>query len=141
MAEFRSKEEFVLVFDKLWELVDRHPKVGPELKAARAPHRFVFSDLDLVLNVTWSEETGHNVRWVWGDDARDWEPLVTLQMKSDVANRYFQGKENVILAVTMGRIKLSGPMALILKLSPVMRPIEPEYRDMLAATGHDHLLV
>lgn len=141
MAEFRSKDEFVEVFDQLWTLIDQHPKVGPELKEARAPHRFVFSDLDLVLNVTFSQENGRNLRWVWGDDKRDWEPLVTLQMKSDVANRYFQGKENVLLAVTMGRIKLSGPMSLILKLAPVTRPIEPAYREMLAATGRDYLII
>lgn len=140
MSRFRSREEFVQVFDKLWELIDGHPEVGPKLKQARAPHRFTFTDLDLQLDVTHSEEPGRNLRWAWGGEGCDWEPLISLAMTSDVANRYFQGKENVLTAVTFGRIRLSGPMGTILKLSPVMRPIEPLYREMLAREGYDHLL-
>ena len=140
MSRFRSREEFIEVFDKLWSLVDRHPEVGPKLRDARAPHRFVFTDLGLELNVTHSDDPDHTLRWTWDPAECDWEPVVTLEMTSDVANRYFQGKENVLTAVTFGRIRISGPMGTILKLSPVMRPIEPLYREMLARDGHDHLL-
>jgi len=141
MSRFRSREEFIEVFDKLWELIDRHPEVGPRLREARAPHHFAFTDLDLDLDVTYSEEPGRNLRWVWNGEGRDWEPMITLAMTSDVANRYFQGRENVLTAVTFGRIRLSGPMATILRLAPVLRPIEPLYREMLAREGRDHLLV
>ncbi len=140
MSVFRNREEFIEVFDKLWTLIDGHPEVGPRLKEARAPHRFTFTDLDLELYVTHSEEPDRNLRWAWGRENCHWEPLISLAMTSDVANRYFQGKENVLTAVTFGRIRLSGPMATILKLSPVMRPIEPLYREMLVRDGYDHLL-
>jgi hypothetical protein len=137
---FKSADEFVEVFDKLWTLIDEHPEVGPKLKAAKAPHRFVFSDLDLELNVTYANDGERNLRWVWGRDGCEWEPEITLTMKSDTANRYFQGKENVTMAVTFGRIKLQGPLSRILQLSPITRPVEPHYRDMLRAEGRDHLL-
>ncbi|RMF74624.1 MAG: hypothetical protein D6738_05835 [Acidobacteria bacterium] len=140
MGGFRSGDEFVRVFDRLWTMIDEHPEVGPKLREARAPHRFSFTDLDLELNVTYSEEPGHNLRWVWGREGCDWEPLISLAMTSEVANRYFQGKENVATAVLFGRIRLSGPMATILKLAPVLRPIEPLYREMLVREGLDHLL-
>ena len=141
MATFASKEEFVEIFEKLWELIEAHPKVGPDLKKAQAPHRFTFTDLDLEFNVTYSEEEGRNLRWCWGREGCDWEPLVSLTMNSETANKYFQGKENVMMAVTFGRIKLAGPMSTILKLAPVTRPIEPEYREMLAREGRDDLVL
>ena len=49
-------------------------------------------------------------------------------MSSEVANRFFQGKENVPLAIALGRVKLSGPPLTLLQLAPVTNPIHPAYR-------------
>jgi hypothetical protein len=145
MSRFRSPTEFVEVFEKLWTLIDRDPDIGEPLALAQAPHRFEITDLGLEFNVTWADPQRHdperNLVWTWGREHCDWEPLVTLRMDSDTANRYFQGKENLVLATTLGRVKVSGPIATMLKLAPLMRPIEEPYRAMLAADGYDHLLV
>jgi hypothetical protein len=63
-----------------------------------------------------------------------------MKMASDVANRYFQGKENIAFAIAMGRAKVGGPMSTLLELAPVTRPIHPVYREWLKSQGHDHLL-
>ena len=98
MAEFRSASEFREVMDKTFTLMSTDPEMGPKLRDARVPQRFEFPDQDAVVNVTYDEEGGeHNLRWEWSDDV-DWEPKVVMTMSSEVANRYFQGKENVPLA-------------------------------------------
>jgi hypothetical protein len=143
MAGFRSEQEFKQVFEQIFQLMNEHPEVGKTLRDAQAPHRFEISDFTLEFNVTHAdpaaEAEGRYLRWCWGP--ADWEPVITLKMTSEVANRFFQGKENIALAVAMGRVRLRGPLSRILELAPVTRPIHPVYRDWLKAQGFDHLLV
>jgi hypothetical protein len=142
MAGFRSEEEFKQVFEHIFELMNEHPEVGRTLRDAKAPHRFDISDFGLEFNVTYAdpaeEAEGRYLRWCWGPP--DWEPLITLKMSSEVANRYFQGKENIAIAVAMGRVKLKGPLSRILEMAPVTKPIHPVYRQWLKDQGNDHLL-
>jgi hypothetical protein len=139
---FRSPEEFKRVFEQLFELMNEHPEVGRPLRDAQAPHRFDITDLGLDFNVVAAppedEAEGRYLRWTW--EPPDWEPLITMSMTSEVANRFFQGKENVALAVVLGRVKLKGPMSTILELAPVTKPIHPVYREWLQANGFAHLL-
>jgi hypothetical protein len=142
MGGFRNAEEFKSVFEHIFELMNAHPEVGRALRDARAPHRFTFADLGLEFNVTAAEAadeaSGRYLRWCWGPPS--WEPLITLDMASDVANRYFQGRENIPMAVALGRVKLKGPLSRILELAPITKPIQPIYREWLKIEGYDHLL-
>jgi hypothetical protein len=144
-GQFKNKKEFVNVMNKLFTLMSTDPKVGPKLAVARVPQRWVFSDLDLALNATYADQAaakkGHFLKWVWGDDQRDWEPVVEMKMKAKVANRYFQGKENIPIAVATGRIKTKGNLPKALKLIPMVKPIYPKYRQMLEDEGYEHLLL
>ena len=142
MSKFKDTDEFKRVFEQIFTLMNEHPEVGKTLRDAQAPHRFEITDLGLEFNVTAAspsdEKKGRYLRWVWGPC--DWEPVVQMKMASDVANRYFQGKENIMLAVAMGRAKVGGPMSTLLKLAPVTTPIHPVYRQWLEAEGLTHLL-
>jgi hypothetical protein len=142
MKGFHDEKEFRRVFERIFELVNETPAVGRKLRDARAPHRFVITDLNLEFNVTAApdadEARGRFLRWTWGP--ADWEPVVTMRMTSEVANRFFQGKESVPLALALGRVKLSGPPLTLLQLAPVTNPIHPVYRAWLKKSGLDHLL-
>lgn len=144
-AQFKSKKEFVKVMDQLFTLMSTDPKIGPRLAVARVPQRWEITDLGLVLHATYADakaaKKGHFLKWVWGDDKCDWEPDVEMIMKSEVANRYFQGKENVPLAIARGRIKARGSVPKALKLIPITKPIYKKYREMLEDEGYDHLIV
>lgn len=141
-SAFRDPGEFKEVFEHIFALMNEHPEVGRPLRDAHAPHRFLIDDLGLELNVgpaaEGEEKDGRFLRWVWGPPP--WTPAITLKMSSETANRFFQGKENVALAVALGRVKLSGPLLTILKLAPVTNPIHPVYRRWLEASGHHHLV-
>ena len=63
-----------------------------------------------------------------------------MTMSSEVANRYFQGKENVAMAVARRRIKTGGDMKAALDLIPVTKPIYALYREYLEREK-PHLLV
>lgn len=134
---FRDANEFKDAFEHLFQLMNEHPEVGRPLHDAHAPHRFVITDLGLELNVDAADD-GRFLRWVWGPPP--WTPAITLRMSSETANRFFQGKENVAVAVALGRVKLAGPLLTILKLAPVTNPIHAVYRKWLSESGQAHLL-
>jgi hypothetical protein len=54
-----------------------------------------------------------------------------MVMDSDIANRYFQGKENVAMAIARRRIKTSGNVKKALALIPITKPVFGIYREML----------
>ena len=107
---FRSAEEFVELMDRVFTMMSEDPEVGPRLRDADVPQRMEFPDLALVLNVRAAhvDEQGCLV-WTWSDDI-DWTPRVRLTMSSEVANRYFQGAENVPIAVARRRILAGGDL-------------------------------
>jgi len=139
MAEFKSAEEFREVMDKVFTIMSTDPEMGPKLRDARVPQRFEFPDQNAVVNITASESGGEqNLRWEWTDDV-DWEPDVQMTMDSDVANRYFQGKENIAMAIARRRIKTSGNVKKALALIPITKPVFAKYRAMLER-DYPHLL-
>src|SRR3954454_24187463 len=110
------------------------PEMGPKLRNAETPQRFEFPDLDLVVNVTYRDEVedGQHLRWEWTDDV-GWEPAVGMTMDSDVANRYFQGKETVAIALARRRIESKGDVNKALALIPITKPVFKRYRAMIEA--------
>ena len=56
-----------------------------------------------------------------------------MAMSSETANKYFQGKENVALAIARRRIKSGGDVKAALALMPVTKPVFAQYRAMLEA--------
>ena len=127
---FKSSREFREVIDKVFTMMSTDPEMGPKLRDAETPQRFEFPDLDLVVNVTYNEDGEQNLRWEWTDDV-DWESDVQMTMDSDVANRYFQGKENIAMAIARRRIKTSGNVKKALALIPITKPVYAHYREML----------
>ena len=128
---FKSSQEFREVIDKVFTMMSTDPEMGPKLRDAETPQRFEFPDLDMVVNITYADGAGdENLRWEWTDDVA-WEPDVKMTMDSDVANRYFQGKENIAMAIARRRIKTSGNVKKALALIPITKPVYARYREML----------
>jgi hypothetical protein len=128
---FKSADECREVIGRVFALMSQDPDMGPKLRDAEAPQRWEFPDLDLVVNVTGAiEGSRDNLRWEWSNDV-DWEPEVVMTMDSGVANRYFQGKENIAMAVARRRIRTTGNLKKALALVPVTKPVFAMYREML----------
>src|SRR5262245_61924314 len=139
-ASFESAKELREVMDKVFSLMDADPEMGPKRRDADTPQRFEFSDFDVVVNIRAArDDEDGNLYWEWSDDV-DWDSKVQMTMSSEVANRYFQGKENVPMAVARRRIKTGGNMKAALDLIPITKPIYAQYREYLEREK-PHLLV
>jgi hypothetical protein len=126
-AQFSSPKEFRKIMDLIFGMMDSDPDMGPKLRDADVPQRFEFPDVDMVVNIraAGAGEEG-NLHWVWTDDV-DWEPKVKMTMSSETANKYFQGKENVAIAIARRRIKASGDVKAALSLIPITKPVYAQY--------------
>ena len=130
MGSFKSPDEFREVIDRTFELMADDPDMGPKLRDADTPQRWEFPDLDMVVNIAASDDPDENLVWEWSDDIA-WDPEVKMTMDSDIANRYFQGTENIAMAIARRRIKTAGNVKKALALIPVTKPIYKRYREMI----------
>ena len=139
-SAFASSREFREVMDRVFAMMDEDPAMGPQLRDADVPQRFEFDDVDLVVNIRAARagEDG-NLHWEWSDDV-DWQPKVRMAMSSETANKYFQGKENIAVALARRRIKSGGDVKAALSLMPMTKPVFARYRAMLEAE-YPHLVV
>jgi hypothetical protein len=139
-ADFKSPKEFREVMDRIFEMMSSDPDMGPKLRDADVPQRFEFSDVDMVVNIraAGAGEEG-NLHWEWSDDV-DWEPKVKMTMSSETANKYFQGKENVAIAIARRRIKAGGDVKAALSLIPITKPVYARYSQMVS-DEYPHLKV
>jgi hypothetical protein len=136
---FNSLQEFREVMDRTFALMSEDPEMGPRLREADTPQRFEFTDLDLVVNIRAGQPGEPNLAWEWTDDV-SWEAKVKMTMTSETANRYFQGKENVAIAIARRRIKAGGDVKAALAIIPITKPVFARYREMIAV-DYPHLEV
>src|ERR1044071_8001183 len=139
-AEFSSPKEFRTIMDWIFSAMSEDPDMGPKLRDADVPQRFEFDDVDLVVDIRAARDgEDGNLYWEWTDDV-DWEPKVKMTMSSGTANKYFQGKENVAMALARRRIKSGGDVKAALSLIPITKPIYARYRDFVEEE-YPHLAV
>jgi hypothetical protein len=139
VSVFRSPEEFREVMDRTFTLMSEDPEMGPRLREADTPQEFKFPDLEMVVNIRAGNADEPNLAWEWTDQVA-WEPKVRMEMSSETANRYFQGKENVAIAIARRRIKAGGDVKAALAIIPITKPLFQRYREMIAA-DYPHLEV
>lgn len=139
-AEFTDPKEFRAVMDRVFTLMSEDDDMGPKLRDADVPQRFEFEDMDMVVNIRAAQDGEEgNLHWEWSDDV-SWSSKVQMKMSSAVANRYFQGKENVAVAIARRRIKTGGDVKAALALIPITKPVYAQYREVVEAE-YPHLKV
>ena len=140
MNAFSDEQEFREVMDRTFGMMSSDPEMGPKLRDADTPQRFEFTDVDLVVNIRAGRDgEDDNLHWEWSDEV-DWEPKVRMAMSTETCNKYFQGKENVAMAIARRRIKTGGDVKAALSLIPITKPIYDRYREMVTAE-YPHLRV
>lgn len=127
------------MMDRTFALMSDDPEMGPRLREVDTPQQFKFPDLEMVVNIRAGNANEPNLAWEWSEQVT-WEPKVKMEMSSETANRYFQGKENVAIAIARRRIKAGGDVKAALAIIPITKPLFARYRDMIAA-DYPHLEV
>jgi predicted esterase len=135
---FHGPDEVREVLDQVFALVSEDPEMGPRVREAD-PQRFELTDVDLVVNLRGGRdgEPG-NLHWRWTDEV-DWQPRLELKMSSQTANRFFQGKEDLPLALARRRIRTGGDVGAALALAPLLRPVVERY-GVLVRERYPHLV-
>ena len=137
-ASFASRTELREVLTALLERIEADPELAGRLGSGRVSFRYVFTDLDTVLDVGGAED-GEGVRWSFSGEAEQ-EPAVTLEMSSAVANRYLQGRESLAIGIARKRIRCFCDARAALKLLSASRLTSATYRAVLDR-HYPHLLL
>lgn len=134
MPTFTDAAEAEKYLSAVFEAGFADPAISPALQKSGVILRMNLSDPETVLTADLVAQQVHV-----GDDGP--EPNMTLELSSEVANRFWQGKVSVPLAVARGTIKVSGALPKLIALLPTAKPIQASYVERLKADGRTDLLV
>lgn len=110
------------------------PEINQQLAKSGLVLRMNLTDPDTVITVDLAGQ-----RIYLGDTSP--EPNMTLTLSADTANRFWQGKVSIPLAIARGQIKLAGAMPKLLGLLPSAKALNAKYIEALTADGRTDLLV
>jgi putative sterol carrier protein len=136
VAYFKDAQEVYETIGKLFVDLVADEELAPKFRNANTIVRYEYSDPDSAITVRLKEDEPGEVDF--GDS--DMEPEVTMAMNADTAHKFWLGDVNVTVALARGQIKAKGPVAKILKLVPLTKPVFPRYKAQLEAQGRDDLV-
>jgi hypothetical protein len=110
--------------------------LGAKLKRADTTVQFRYQHPEAV--ITFKLVEGEKVQVDLGES--ELEPEIVMTADADVAHLFWLGRVNVTVALARGQMKATGPVAKILKLVPLVKPVFPLYRDLLEREGRADLL-
>lgn len=136
MGHFKDEDDVYRFIGRLFQELAVDPELGPRLQKANTTVQYVLSDPES--QITCSLRPDEEIQVDLGSS--DLDPEVIMSMAADTAHRFWLGKVNVTVALARGQITAKGPVAKILKLVPLMKPVFPRYEQMLEEAGRKDLL-
>ena len=136
MPYFKDADEVYAYIGKLFEDLADDEELAPKFRKADTVVQYSYRDPVSTITVQLLE--GEDGRVDFGET--DLEPEVVMSMDADTAHRFWLGKVNVTVALARGQMKAKGPVAKILKLVPLVKPVFPKYRAMLEEAGREDLI-
>jgi putative sterol carrier protein len=133
---FKDADEVYAYIGKLFEDLAQDEELSPKFRKANTVVQYRYRNPESVITVSLLDSGDGRVDC--GDT--DLEPEVVMTMDADTAHRFWLGKVNVTVALARGQMKAKGPVAKILKLVPLTKPVFPRYRAMLEESGRQDLL-
>jgi hypothetical protein len=136
LAYFKDAQDVYDTIGKLFADLAEDDDLAPKFRKANTIVRYEYREPDSAITVRLQEGQPGDVDF--GDS--DMEPEVTMAMEADTAHRFWLGKVNVTVALARGEVKANGPVAKILKLVPLAKPVFPRYKAQLEAQGRQDLV-
>jgi putative sterol carrier protein len=133
---FKDADEVYAYIGKLFEDLAQDEELSPKFRKANTVVQYRYRNPESVITVSLLDSGDGRVDC--GDT--DLEPEVVMTMDADTAHRFWLGKVNVTVALARGQMKAKGPVAKILKLVPLVKPVFPRYRAQLEQQGRQDLL-
>ena len=136
MAYFNDAQEVYDVIGKLFVDIASDDELAPKFRKANTIVQYAYREPTSTITVRLQEGQPGDVDF--GDT--EMEPEVTMSMEADTAHRFWLGEVNVTVALARGQIKAKGPVAKILKLVPLTKPVFPLYKAQLEQQGRADLM-
>ena len=136
MAYFKDDGEVYQYIGKLFEDLTEDEVLAPKFRKADTIVQYQYRNPESQITVKMKEGEDGQVDF----GTTDLEPEVVMSMEADTAHRFWLGKVNVTVALARGQMKAKGPVAKILKLVPLVKPVFPRYREMLEQAGREDLV-
>jgi hypothetical protein len=136
LAYFKDADEVYGYLGRLFEELADDPELAPKFRKANTIVQYRYRDPESQITVKLVD--GQDGQVDCGETAL--EPEVVMTMDADTAHRFWLGEVNVTVALARGQMKAKGPVAKILKLVPLVKPVFPRYRRMLTEAGRGDLL-
>jgi len=133
---FKDAQEVYDILGRLFVDIATDEDVAPKFRKANTIVRYQYRDPESAITVRLQEGQPGDVDF--GES--EMEPEVTMSMEADTAHRFWLGKVNVTVGLARGQITAKGPVAKILKLVPLAKPIFPRYVAQLEAQGRPDLI-
>jgi putative sterol carrier protein len=136
LAYFKDAQEVYDMIGKLFVDIAADEELAPKFRKANTIVQYAYREPESTITVRLQEGRPGDVDF--GETEMD--PEVTMAMEADTAHRFWLGQVNVTVALARGQIKAKGPVAKILKLVPLTKPIFPRYKAQLEAQGRQDLI-
>ena len=136
MPYFKDEQEVYDYIGKLFQDLAEDDELWPKFRRANTIVQYQFRNPESQLTVRMTEADEPQVDL--GDT--ELEPEVLMTMEADTAHKFWLGKVNVTVALARGQMKAKGPVAKILKLVPLVKPVFPRYKAQLEAQGRTDLV-
>lgn len=135
MPYFKDADEVYAYIGKLFQDLMEDEELGSKFENANTVVQYQYRDPESQITID-LRPGGGKVDF----GPTELEPEVVMSMEADTAHRFWLGKVNITIALARGQIKAKGPVAKILKLVPLVKPVFPRYRKMLEDGGRTDLL-
>jgi hypothetical protein len=135
LGYFQNEQEVYGTIGRLFEGLRDDPELFPQFQKADTIVRYEFREPDSQITVKMLDGQPGQVDC----GPSEMKPEVTMSMEADTAHRFWLGKINITVALARGQIKAQGPVAKILKLVPLVKPVFPRYEAQLEQQGRTDL--
>jgi len=136
MPYFKDEQEVYDYIGKLFQDLAEDDELWPRFRRADTIVQYQFRNPESQITVRMREDEDAQVDL----GPSELEPEVLMTMDADTAHRFWLGNVNVTVALARGQMKAKGPVAKILKLVPLVKPVFPRYRQMLTDAGREDLM-
>jgi putative sterol carrier protein len=133
---FKDEQEVYAYIGRLFKELADDEELGPRFRKADTIVQYRYSNPDSQITVKMKDGEEGQVDF----GPTDLDPEIVMTMEADTAHRFWLGKVNVTMALAKGQMKAKGPVAKILKLVPLVKPVFPRYREMLESEKRDDLV-
>jgi putative sterol carrier protein len=116
---FKDEQEVYQYIGGLFESLADDPELGPRFRKADTIVQYKYSNPESIITVKMKQ--GEDGQVDFGQTSLD--PEIVMTMEADTAHKFWLGNVNVTMALARGQMKAKGPVAKILKLVPLVKPV------------------